>query len=101
MASETTEQTAGVESDRALPEGKGSTRRVVIRKLSIAGGLMAILPLVESSISPAVAQAAHAPVNIVYPIDGATYPSVDIVPHGVVASYYQSASFSVTCGGGP
>lgn len=41
------------------------------------------------------------PVNIVYPIDGASYPVVDITPRGTVASTYLTASFSTTCEGGP
>jgi hypothetical protein len=40
------------------------------------------------------------PVNIVYPIDGASYPIVDIAPPGTVASAYFTASFSTTCSGG-
>ena len=39
------------------------------------------------------------PVNIVYPIDGATYPIVD--PACKVQSAYFNASFSTTCPGGP
>jgi len=40
------------------------------------------------------------PVNIVYPIDGATYPIVDITPPGTVHSAYITASFGTTCAGG-
>lgn len=36
------------------------------------------------------------PVNIVYPIDGATYPAVD-PPVGGVSSAYVTASFGTTC----
>ncbi len=39
-------------------------------------------------------------VNIVYPIKGATYPFTDPAP-GRLKSAYFTASFSVTCGGGP
>jgi hypothetical protein len=39
-------------------------------------------------------------VNIVYPINGATYPITDPGPLGVRSAYF-TASFSVTCGGGP
>jgi hypothetical protein len=39
-------------------------------------------------------------VNIVYPINGATYPFTDPAP-GRLRSAYFTASFSVTCGGGP
>jgi hypothetical protein len=38
-------------------------------------------------------------VNIVYPINGATYPITDPGP-GVLKSSYFTSSFSVTCGGG-
>src|SRR5918999_123490 len=36
------------------------------------------------------------PVNIVYPIDGETYPAVD-PPVGGVSSAYVTASFRTTC----
>ena len=39
-------------------------------------------------------------VNIVYPINGATYPITDQAP-GALKSAYFTSSFSVTCGGGP
>ncbi len=39
------------------------------------------------------------PVNIVYPIDGATYPIVD--PSSPIKSAYFTASFGTTCAGGP
>ncbi|HEV7667283.1 MAG TPA: hypothetical protein VGS22_02085 [Thermoanaerobaculia bacterium] len=39
------------------------------------------------------------PVNIVYPIHGATYPITDPAP-GALNSMYFTSSFSVTCGGG-
>jgi len=42
---------------------------------------------------------AQAPVNIVYPINGATYPITD--PHCQVHSAYFIASFGTTCPGGP
>lgn len=42
---------------------------------------------------------ANAPVNIVYPINGATYPLIDPGP-GALNSAYVSISFSLTCGGG-
>jgi len=42
---------------------------------------------------------AQAPVNIVYPINGATYPITD--PHCQVHSAYFTASFGTTCPGGP
>lgn len=39
-------------------------------------------------------------VNIVYPINGATYPITDPAP-GALKSAYFTSSFSVTCSGGP
>ncbi len=42
---------------------------------------------------------AQAPVNIVYPIHGGTYPITDPAP-GALHSAYFTSSFSVTCGGG-
>ncbi len=39
-------------------------------------------------------------VNIVYPIDGATYPITNPGPGGLDSAYFAS-SFSVKCGGGP
>ncbi len=47
--------------------------------------------------APAFAQA---PVNIVYPIHGDTYPITGPAP-GVLGSAYFTSSFSVTCQGGP
>lgn len=41
----------------------------------------------------------NAPVNIVYPINGETYPKVD--PGGGHKSAYLTFSFSTTCSGGP
>ena len=41
----------------------------------------------------------QAPVNIVYPVDGGTYPIVDPGPGGV-HSAYVTFSFGVTCQGG-
>jgi hypothetical protein len=38
-------------------------------------------------------------VNIVYPINGETYPKTD--PHCDLKSAYFAASFGVTCSGGP
>lgn len=38
-------------------------------------------------------------VNIVYPINGATYPMID-PPTGALRSAYFTSSFSVTCAGG-
>jgi hypothetical protein len=43
---------------------------------------------------------ANAPFNIVYPIDGGTYPITN-PPVGRLKSAYVTASFGVTCGGGP
>jgi hypothetical protein len=41
----------------------------------------------------------QSPVNIVYPIDGASYPIID--PDCKVKSAYFTASFGATCAGGP
>lgn len=41
----------------------------------------------------------NAPVNIVYPINGETYPKTD--PGGGHKSAYLAFSFSTTCPGGP
>ena len=46
-----------------------------------------------------LAGTASAAVNIVYPIDGGTYPIADPAP-GALKSAYFTTSFSVTCGGG-
>ena len=43
---------------------------------------------------------AQAPVNIVYPIDGGSYPITDPAPGALLSAYFTS-SFSVTCAGGP
>ncbi|HUR80952.1 MAG TPA: hypothetical protein VM733_09310 [Thermoanaerobaculia bacterium] len=40
------------------------------------------------------------PVNIVYPVNGGTYPIVDPHPVGVKSAYF-TASFGTTCPGGP
>jgi hypothetical protein len=100
MASEEIDRTAEDEGGRRAAEPQETTRRELIRKLGIAGGAMALFPLVESGLSPAAAQSVP-PVTIIYPFNGAVYPNVDIVPHGTVNSYYLPASFAVGCGGGP
>lgn len=46
-----------------------------------------------------LANADQVKVNIVYPINGASYPNTD-APVGKLNSAYFTASFSVTCGGG-
>ena len=43
---------------------------------------------------------ANAPANIIYPIQDETYPITDPGP-GKLSSAYISASFSITCQGGP
>jgi hypothetical protein len=48
----------------------------------------------------APAGADQVPINIVYPINGATYPLTDPGP-GPLRSAYFTSSFSVTCSGGP
>ena len=40
------------------------------------------------------------PVNIVYPIDGETYPKMDPLPAGAKSAYI-AFSFGTTCTGGP
>ncbi len=42
----------------------------------------------------------QADVNIVYPIQGETYPKVDPSPGGRLSSAYLPFSFSTTCSGG-
>ena len=42
----------------------------------------------------------QSPVNIVYPINGGTYPKVNPMP-GKLSSTYMAFSFSTTCEGGP
>lgn len=61
----------------------------VLNVLAIAAVLFAL----------AGAAQAQAPVNIVYPIDGGSYPITDPAP-GVLNSAYFTSSFSVTCDGG-
>jgi len=43
----------------------------------------------------------NAPVNIVYPINGESYPKADLGENCKVKSAYVSASFSTSCSGGP
>lgn len=52
------------------------------------------------TIPTATALADQVPVNIVYPVNGATYPKVDPAPATPISSVYQPFSFSVTCPGG-
>jgi hypothetical protein len=63
-----------------------------MRKLSITLGLAIVMGLVGVI-------GAQSPVNIVYPIDGGTYPITDPGP-GPLHSAYITASFSATCDGG-
>ncbi|UCE04368.1 MAG: hypothetical protein JSW07_12100 [bacterium] len=58
------------------------------------------IALIICIILACVTNADQVAVNIVYPIDGANYPFTDPGP-GELRSAYFSASFSVTCGGGP
>jgi len=58
------------------------------------GFVLAVLALAAL---PAFAQA---PVDIVYPISGATYPITD-PPTGPLHSAYFTSSFGLTCAGGP
>jgi len=58
-----------------------------------------VFSLVVLALCVATAPAfAQAPVNIVYPIDGGTYPITNPAP-GVLDSHYFTSSFSVTCDG--
>ena len=61
------------------------------------GGVILFFVLVFFAMS---AYADQVKVNIVYPINGASYPRTDPAP-GPLKSAYFTASFSVTCGGGP
>ena len=63
-----------------------------MKKLVFATAILALC----LATAPAFAQA---PVNIVYPIHGDTYPITDPAP-GVLNSAYFTSSFSVTCQGG-
>src|SRR5947209_19540369 len=95
------------ESERPLQNGADlnerqssrATRRAMIRKVALTGGLVALSPWIECMTPPAVSAVPPAPVTIVYPINGATYPVASITPPGTVASAYITASFSVTCAG--
>jgi hypothetical protein len=62
-----------------------------MKKLAFAIAVLAL------ATAPAFAQA---PVNIVYPVDGGTYPITGPAV-GVLNSAYFTSSFSVTCPGGP
>jgi hypothetical protein len=64
----------------------------VMKKLCAALVLAAGVGLAGVAIADQVA------VNIVYPINGATYPKTDPGP-GKLSSAYFTASFSVTCAG--
>lgn len=61
---------------------------------------MYVLAIAAVLFALAGAAQAQAPVNIVYPIDGGTYPITD-PPPGALDSAYFTSSFSVTCPGGP
>lgn len=56
------------------------------------------LAVVAFALATAVPAAAQAPVNIIYPIHGETYPPSDPAPPAL-SSLYFPASFSVTCSG--
>ena len=62
------------------------------------GKVMAIMCLILLFFA-VTAYADQVKVNIVYPINGATYPITDPPPGGLASAYF-TASFSVTCGGG-
>lgn len=54
--------------------------------------------LVAVALVAAAPAAAQAPINIIYPIHGETYPPSDPAPPAL-SSLYFPASFSVTCSG--
>lgn len=54
--------------------------------------------LVAAVLAVAAPVAAQAPVNIIYPIHGETYPPSDPAPPALHSLYFP-ASFSVTCSG--
>ena len=64
-----------------------------MRKLSLA-----IVLVILVGVTGSLAQAQDE-VNIVYPIEGETYPITGPPPGGLGSAYF-TASFSVTCGGG-
>ncbi len=64
-----------------------------MRKLMLCAALVLIVLA-----GLATTAGAQAPVNIVYPISGATYPITD-PPTGPLKSHYFTSSFSVTCQG--
>jgi hypothetical protein len=59
-----------------------------------------VLAFVAVLFALAGAAQAQAPVNIVYPINGGTYPITNPAPGALFSAYFTS-SFSVTCQGGP
>jgi hypothetical protein len=65
-------------------------------KLHVALAVVVAVCVAATSESPAD----QVRVNIAYPIDGATYPLMN-PPSAALSSLYFTASFSVTCGGGP
>ena len=65
-----------------------------MKKIGFALALLAALAL-----GLAASVEAQAPVNIVYPINGGTYPITGPAP-GPLNSAYFTSSFSVTCQGG-
>ena len=58
-----------------------------------------VLAFVAVLFALAGAAQAQAPVNIVYPINGGTYPITNPAPGALFSAYFTS-SFSVTCSGG-
>jgi hypothetical protein len=58
--------------------------------------VFALVALVALGLAGSVG--AQVPVNIVYPINGGTYPITDPAP-GALFSHYFTSSFSVTCQG--
>jgi len=62
------------------------------RKFSMAILFVTLIGFADTAV-------AQVPVNIVYPINGSSYPIQDPASKGLKSAYF-TASFSATCGGG-
>lgn len=60
--------------------------------------LAVMFALAATAVTTTGPASAQTPVNIVYPINGASYPITDPAPGGLHSAYF-TASFSVTCQG--
>ena len=76
----------------AHDDGEKKRRCLMMRKVVAILFLVLLLSVMS-------AYADQVKVNIVYPINGATYPITGPPPGGLASAYF-TASFSVTCGGG-